>query len=890
MPRKNYRRKNYVNVGKTNKTVVTPEELLKKAMDNRVDNDENDYRIYIKGKAVNASEFFGTNLDDYGDKNNNKKEEKEEKKEYQDKVFYTDNIVTDRKGRAKKEKLVLTAEEQSTVMETAANGIISEPLLEKYSLSIFNNDLFLVNEADVTKANIDFNGEGITLYNRDGEFIPNDRKGFIKGMVQYHMKDFFSTYPELGNEKNIIKKLIKNMPIIPYLALQRIDESIGKFESVKRLEYALMFLVPDRDRQLGESKKEYEKNIMEEKIKKLERLGIKDINYSLYKTKNSKYRRKVIEDALKARKNLYATIEGVSFVKETIPLVEEIKQEQTKLLEEEAKKEEIINKLRAFSRGEKVESQENDTKDPIDQAIKNIIAQEEKEQAENQTLNMQEAPNINNEELEKQKQEQELQKQIEAFEKNVQHEFAEMELENEDNYSEEERKMLLGNPGEEKNSSKAKRNIKIFKAIRNSINKKIDKLVINEGIKDRQKVDDKNEKRVLKLFKNYEKENRKLPANIKEEFKYSKKADKKYEREKFLKNAKTNAKYYKLVASEKFKAIGEQFKKIKKLKAESKEGTLKAKVSEGLKKYKKKLIIGAVGVVGLSALGFAAKSLNDQFVSKQNSKEITEKSATLDNSNITIAELDGSSKIFGDLNIKNPFAMKQDEVETENKQENESIVNENQDNKQENESIANENKQEENKTEVDIPNYEQVDIEQGNFEESEVQAPEMVDFENAMIDILDIGIDSKFIMEEGDVNTQANEKGTTGNYKNTGTTEFEVGKIAVVNDDGQVQVFNNGEKLSDIEKEYPGQKTVLAVEDDKNKEYVGWDKVDDVKIALIDSAIYELKDQLDEETMSALIKAKETGLIEKNIVDKIEKIKIKKQQQPQIDIDDYYEL
>ena len=785
--------------------------------------------------------------------------------------------------------LIYTPGELDVNMYTQEN-IKAKEYPKEFSVKIKSNEILLVDKTGYEKS-ISF--EGTEYGYRAIKF--KDPKKEVMGITEKHKSFFLRNTGDKIIDKSY-KKLCKNMPLSIYYVLREIDKAN---DSQLRRDFALMCL-RENPREKGESRKAYRKRVLSEIMDDLKNnFGILDITYDISEKNN--LTKKIKDDALKARKYLYATIEGGGFfIPKIDPLVKEVKEEQALLLEET-----------------------NEVISPIDAAIKNIIKQEMKEQEEpllseetkaamidklrkvSLGKNIQE-PNKEGTESETQPIDENINQEesynMDEFQKELSNSVNKiMEQEQEQKQNEYLQAVISGETQEETNK---KRKLKLFtgnvaslvktfgkktfNGIKNGVIGAKDTIAIAASIKygehgskhaDKLEKDDiKNRKKelrykklhaigeqskkikelVLKNSKKYVsktgnfikeqfnnvKDYMDVSASIKEGFNETKKAERKEKRKQILNNLKANIRYYTgigLKAKDK-----EQSEKINKLKAESKIGTLKAKIFEASKGNRKK-IAGVLGtfvlIVGGAVLGIGLA--NNYVKSEQALQGNTPKIE--------------SNIMLGNIDINKAPTINQDKQE--------------------------------DKTQIDTPDFEQVDVEQGKFEEIEVQAPEMLDFKNAMIDALDLGIDSEFVKPDGRVTERA-DGGREGNLKNTGKENFKVGRIAVVNDDG-ITVFRDKEKIKDIEENYPGNKVILAVEDDENEEYVGWTSVDEVKEALIDSAIYKLKDQLDEETMSAVIKAKETGVIDKKIVDKIEKIKDKQTQQTQqcqINMDDDLEL
>lgn len=247
--------------------------------------------------------------------------------------------------------------------------------------------------------------------------------------------------------------------------------------------------------------------------------------------------------------------------------------------------------------------------------------------------------------------------------------------------------------------------------------------------------------------------------------------------------------------------------KMKKLKKEAKKS-----LPEDTKKKstKKKVIIGALGLAGLLAFGLKCRSDFNE-LQNQNAKQET-KIVKIDNDKILVDE---------------------------EKKEQESIQ-------------APENN-------VQVPDN-SIQTPEHNVQapENNVQAHEMVNFEDTIREALNIGVGSEFQMTEGKVAGASDGTGPIGNYKNTGTQNFTIDRIAVYGEDGSyLESFSNGETIAQIKAQYPNAKLVYHAKD------VGWDMTDgNIENAAINRALSKLN--LTMEQKADLVNGRTSGVIDKN--------------------------
>ena len=287
-----------------------------------------------------------------------------------------------------------------------------------------------------------------------------------------------------------------------------------------------------------------------------------------------------------------------------------------------------------------------------------------------------------------------------------------------------------------------------------------------------------------------------------------------------------------------FKAIGEQCTHMKELIKESKAGHLKNKISEKYKNNKKKIWGVAIGAAAfaIAFTGISNHVVQSQSVGNTQQTQQTQlKENTFDNI---------ESNILGNINMDKLSINEQGVQET---------------------------------------------LKQENFEEDKD-----IDFEDAMIGIFDLGIGSEFNMDEGEINTQANGNGTTGNYVHakedpSKDIECKIAGIAVIDDGNLKELFDKGETLKEIKDLYPDEQiSILSAKKDGN--IIGWDAKNYNKIIdrMINQKVHDLKKYFSAQEIQALIEAKETGKINVKLVEKLQQI-IDEQQQG-IDIDDELEI
>lgn len=169
-------------------------------------------------------------------------------------------------------------------------------------------------------------------------------------------------------------------------------------------------------------------------------------------------------------------------------------------------------------------------------------------------------------------------------------------------------------------------------------------------------------------------------------------------------------------------------------------------------------------------------------------------------------------------------------------------------------------------------------------EQENVQKPEMVNFRDELIEALNLGIGSKFKMEEGKVTGISDGSGDIGNYKNTKVKNFEIGMIAVYDEKGSIiETFDKGETIAQIKAKYPNAILKYAPKVENASEPIGWDQESArVEDAIINEAIMNLDLTLEDKI--ELVSGRETGEIDRN-GETLEKIRnVSRQQQ---DIESY---
>lgn len=658
----------------------------------------------------------------------------------------------------------------------------------------------------ITGCNIVPEGLEKSMYNK------KTKKEILERMVKKHYKDYYKKVTNL-TPKQIVDKLIKNnIDIGVFYGLRALDKvnqldyssyllnkqkgensNYEKEPSIKknpngiiegmytdRLEYSKIFL-KDIERKPDESKKQYELRAAKEREKEVKELGI-DVEYDLNKIMQRKGnifdKIRLIRAAYKSNKTINSSIIGLPFAK---------KREKNLLLNSREK----VKALNAA-----VEKVKDDTKEIAGKLKIKGVAIMKKASEKGQTIPT----------------------KFKAYGKQA-------------------RKMVKLCKERTVDIAKQAKAEVIYQYDMYNYNKKQ-----NDNMRRVEKQKEKEEKqKIREERKEIIEEKKKIIGNKIDEgsriVDLAVKAGKENVDKKIF-DSKIDILYAKQNLSKKFKAVGENTKKMRRLINQSKEN-FKGKLSNITHNAKRKLTI--TGMLGVAALSLGSVANNIDINGAQNSNMVKNE---IQNDVENYIDLSKTINLAG-LNIKNPI------VDLQQKNEQKEDVREDFVSAQQ--EFINEDKVENN-----LDDVQQDEINDAGEQEN-IQQPELVNFDDAMIDALEIGVGSEFSIKEGEINTQADGKGTKGDYKNTGEQNFKIDIIAAVVD-GKTLTFDgsDGKTVAQIKAEYPGAEISYHVYG------VGWnnENENDIKSALINKSLSKM--QLNNDEKSDLINGKTSGQIDKN--------------------------